>query len=318
MTHSKILTVDPTADYELLDCGEGEKLERYGKFILARPDPQALWHKRLPHSEWKKADAFFTRDAKSSDWSYKTGSLEKWAIEFGELKFYVKPTSFKHVGLFPEQVGNWDWMRDLIKKKIGSNGGEKNGFFKKASDDVEILNLFGYTGGASLACAQAGAKVVHVDSSKTAVTWARENALLSDLSNRPIRWIVEDARAFVKREVKRERKYDGILLDPPAFGHGPDSEIWKIEDHFLPLVDDCFKLLKNKPLFFLINGYSAGYSALAYENILLELTKKYDGEIEMGELGIRESRKNNEALDNQADKTEPRILPCGIFARWKS
>lgn len=287
---SKILITEKSPDYELLDSGEGEKLERFGTHILSRPDPQALWPKSLSEAEWNKAEAYFERGANGAEWSYRNSkNLDKWTIEFGGLKLYIKPTAFKHTGVFPEQVPNWEWLREKVGKK----------------ENVEILNLFGYTGGASLACAQAGAKVVHVDSSKSAITWARENAELSGLADKPIRWIIEDARIFVEREIRRGRSYDGIIMDPPAFGHGPDSEIWKIEDHFVKLVEDCKKLLKPEPLFFLINGYSAGYSATTYKNNLLSLVTDFGGNIDIGELAIRESGQS------------ARILPCGIFARWE-
>ncbi|MDO8430732.1 MAG: class I SAM-dependent methyltransferase [Candidatus Taylorbacteria bacterium] len=267
-------------DYELLDSGEGEKLERFGKVVLSRPDPQALWRKHLDEKEWKKADATFT-----DSWNHK---LDKWTMDYGGLKFWIKPTAFKHTGLFPEQRVNWDWMRGVI--------GDKK--------DIEVLNLFGYTGGATLACAQAHAKVVHVDGSKSAIAWARENAELSGLVDKPIRWIHEDARMFVGREIKRGNKYDAIIMDPPAFGHGADKQVWKIEENFLPLVEDCIKLLKDKPLFFIINGYSAGYSAIAYQNVLGVLVEKFGGEIEIGELTLPETGSD-------------RLLPCGIFARWR-
>ena len=236
MKTSSILTTQTSTDYELLDSGDGEKLERFGSTLLSRPDPQALWRKNLSDTDWKKSDAHFTRTESEGAWRFKKEKLEKWEISFGGLKFYIKPTAFKHVGLFPEQSVNWDWMRDLIQ-------GETS--IKK---DIDVLNLFGYTGGASLACAQAGAKVVHVDGSKSAITWARENAELSGLADKPIRWILEDARVFVGREVKRGNKYDAIIMDPPAFGHGANKELWKIEEDFLPLVEDCMKLLKDKPL----------------------------------------------------------------------
>jgi 23S rRNA (cytosine1962-C5)-methyltransferase len=274
-------------DYELLDSGDGEKLERFGKVVLSRPDPQALWRKKLDEKEWKKADASFSRSEASAEWSYRNGKLEKWPIAYSGLKFWIKPTAFKHTGIFPEQAANWDWMREVLRGNEGA----------------DVLNLFGYTGGASLACAQAGAKVVHVDGSKSAITWARENAELSGLVDKPIRWILEDARVFVGREVKRGNKYDAIIMDPPAFGHGANKEIWKIEEDFLPLVEECIKLLKDKPLFFIINGYSAGYSSIAYKNVLSVLLEKFGGKIEIGELTLTET-----GTDRQ--------LPCGIFARW--
>ena len=287
MKTSSILTTPPATDYELLDSGDGEKLERFGSTLLSRPDPQALWRKHLSQDEWKKSDAHFTRTEAEGAWKFKKEKLEKWTIAFAGLKFWVKPTAFKHVGIFPEQSVNWDWTRALIEGK----------------KDIDVLNLFGYTGGASLACAQAGAKVVHIDGSKSAIAWARENAEISGLAEKPIRWILEDARVFVGREVKRGNKYDAIIMDPPAFGHGANKELWKIEEDFLPLIEDCINLLKDKPLFFLVNGYSAGYSALAYENALGELVKKFGGSIETGELTLEE-------------KGSRRLLPCGIFARW--
>ncbi len=280
-------------DYELLDSGEGEKLERFGSIVLSRPDPQALWHKNLDLDEWKKVDADFSREGNDGKWKMKKGIPDKWSIEISNLKFIIKPTAFKHVGIFPEQVVNWEWMKEIIRNEKKIDAGK----------DIEVLNLFGYTGGATLSCAEAEAKVVHVDGSKSAINWARENAELSGLSLRPIRWIFEDARVFVGREIKRGNKYDAIIMDPPAFGHGPKKEIWKIEEHFLPLVENCFKLLKDKPLFFIINGYSAGYSAIAYKNILKVMVEKYGGSIGSGELTLEE-------------KESGRLLPCGIFARW--
>lgn len=288
----KIDITKPSKDYSLIDSGDGEKLEKFGEIILRRPDPQALWKKRFDDKEWKKADAIFERNEAQAEWKYKDKKLEKWSIDFSGLKFYIKPTAFKHTGIFPEQSVNWDWTRDKITKEKELN-----------KNDIDVLNLFGYTGGASLACAQAGAKVVHVDSSKSAITWAKENAEISGLIDKPIRWILEDVRVFVEREIKRGNKYDAIIMDPPSFGHGANDEVWKIEDDFLPLIDNCLKLLKDKPLFFLVNGYSAGYSCIAYKNSLSVLEEKYGGNIEIGELAIQE---------NDSD----RLLPCGIFARW--
>ena len=287
-----ILVTKPEKDYELLDSGAGEKLERFGNVVLSRPDPQALWEKRLTDTEWKKlAQASFSREEGGGGHSGQWGTkLERWSIDFAGLKFWIKPTAFKHTGIFPEQSANWNWMRETIARA--------------KADDIEVLNLFGYTGGATLACAQAGAKVVHVDGSKSAITWARDNAELSGLADRPIRWILEDARLFVEREVKRGRKYHAIIMDPPAFGHGANKELWKIEEHLMPLIEDCMKLLADKPIFFIINGYSAGYSSIAYRNILAPLQAKFGGQLEIGELAIAESGKDT------------RLLPCGIFARW--
>lgn len=289
-----ILSTLPSADYELLDSGDGEKLERYGKVVFRRPDPQALWKKNLSlNKDWGNAHAVFIRDGRAADWDIRPGTPEKWTINFGGLKFNIRPTAFKHTGLFPEQEGNWNWMREVIKKRLPKQ------------PEIHVLNLFGYTGGASLACAQAGAQVCHVDGSKVAIGWARDNAELSGLKEKPIRWILDDAVEFVKREVKRGKKYDGILMDPPAFGHGPNGEMWKVEKDFVGLVDMCSEILSDTPLFFLINGYAAGYSAIAYENNLQMLLKKYGGQTEKGELTLQESKSG-------------RLLPCGIFARWSS
>lgn len=291
MNHTNLIT-SAARDYELLDSGENEKLERYGKFIIARTDPQALWKKSLNEKEWNKADAVF----KNNEWRTRNPKLPKgWPIELNGLKFNIRLSSFKHVGIFPEQAGNWSWLQEKITSPRPS---------PYKGEVVKALNLFGYTGGATLACAKAGAEVCHLDASKTAINWARENAELSGLENMPIRWILDDAIKFVRREIKRDRKYDGIIMDPPAFGHGPGGEMWKIEENFLELLDLCKQVLSDDPLFFLINGYASGYSAIAYENNLRDLMKEYKGEIEIGELTIQE---NN-----------GRLLPCGIFARWKA
>lgn len=373
---SHILVIEPSADYELLDSGEGQKLERFGQFTLCRPDPQALWHKRLSSAEWTKADGEFT-----NAWDVKKTLPDKWQISYGGLKFWIRPSSFKHIGLFPEQLSNWDWIKKRTTTARQRNPGDfvgcsenefngkpmsqrgqkvgnawrssfpdpgddlqrENPAAPKGLADIEILNLFGYTGGATLAAAQAGAKVVHVDGSKVALTWARENAELSGLADKPVRWILDDAHAFVKREIKRGRRYHGIVMDPPAFGHGPKNELWKIENDFLPLIDDCLKILADQPLFFLINGYSSGYSAIAYENVLRPLRQKASGVMEIGELVIEEAGgrgsdgrsdgvnlganvrmiepagvMNQGAERDTKEETTARLLPCGIFARWSA
>ena len=292
---SEILTVKPNKDYELLDSGLGEKLERYGKFVLRRPDPQSLWRPRLSEKVWDKADAIFVRSGREASWQLNTNMPERWEIEIGGVKFLIRPTAFKHTGVFPEQASNWDWLRSVIKSAGKST---------KQKEKVSVLNLFGYTGGASLACAQAGANVCHVDGSKTAIGWARDNAVLNSLENAPIRWILDDAVKFVEREIKRGHKYDGVIMDPPAFGHGPNGEMWQIEKDFLYLIDLCEKILSDNPLFVLVNGYASGYSSIAYENNLLRLKDKFGGKIEKGELTITETGKGG------------RLLPCGIFARW--
>lgn len=300
MDNLKILKPSRYADYELLDSGEGEKLERYGKFILSRPDPQALWNKRLPVSDWQKADAVFAHSGTKGGWKKNSRVPEKWKIEFGGFNFFIKPTAFKHTGLFPEQEPNWQW---IIKN------------IKSANRPVSVLNLFGYTGGATLAALSAGAEVAHVDGSKSAITWAKENASLSGLADKPVRWILDDAREFVKREIRRGVCYDGIMMDPPAFGHGPKKELWKIENDFLGLMKLCQEVLSKSPIFFLINGYSAGYSSIAYENNLSPLMKKFGGAIEKGELAIEESGAT--PGDRPDALGSGRLLPAGIFARWR-
>lgn len=286
---TSILKTKASADYELIDSGNGEKLERYGKYILRRPDPQALWNKNLTDDEWKaSADAFFFRESERKGWRKDKEMQNEWQISFDDLKFNIKPTAFKHTGVFPEQEPNWRFIQEKIKQ---------------ANRPLKVLNLFGYTGGATLAALSAGAEVTHIDGSKAAITWAKENAELSGLITKPVRWIIDDARKFVMREIKREVKYDAIMMDPPSFGRGGKGEIWKIEDDFLKLLDDCSKILSDNPIFFIINGYASGYSSIAYMNALEPIIKKFGGEIEIGELTIEESKSR-------------RLLPCGIFARW--
>jgi 23S rRNA (cytosine1962-C5)-methyltransferase len=291
----KILITKPSKDYELIDSGDGEKLERFGLYILRRPDPQALWPKVLDEKEWKTANASFLREGDNAKWRMKDGVQKELVISMlagqlggGELKFLIKPTAFKHTGLFPENEPNWIWIKEKIKK---------------ANKPIKVLNLFGYTGGATLAALSAGAEVTHVDGSKSAITWARQNAEMSKLDDKKVRWIEDDARKFVLREIKRGNKYDAIIMDPPAFGHGANNEVWKIEEDFIKFLDSCLQILSPEPLFVLVNGYSAGYSAVAYENSLEPLINKFGGMIEKGELTIAESKSN-------------RLLPAGIFARW--
>lgn len=288
MTQPLILITQPSADYALLDSGDGEKLERYANFVISRPDPQALWPKRLPQSEWQKAGAVFSRENEKAGWQIKNQPPKNWQAKINGLTFGIKLSAFKHTGIFPEQAGNWEWIKKILND----------------SKTAQVLNLFGYTGGATLAAAQAGAEVCHLDGSKPAVHWASENAALSGLDKKPIRWIIDDARAFVQREIKRGRRYDGIIMDPPAFGHGPKGEMWRIEEDFLKLLELCQQVLSPQPLFFLINGYASGYSAIAYQNNLLKLQERFGGKLEIGELTIKEEGKDG------------RLLPCGIFARW--
>lgn len=290
MSEYSILKINPSVDYELIDSGLGEKLERYGNVVVRRPDPQALWPKTCADVEWDAAHATFTRDERNAAWNIKKGVPERWKINYGGLTFWIKPTSFKHTGLFPEQASNWAWIAECIRG---------------ANRPVSVLNLFGYTGGATIAAAAAGAEVCHVDGSKTVVSWARENATASGLADKPIRWILDDARSFVKREIKRGKKYDAIIMDPPAFGHGANKEVWKIENDLLELLQDARAVMSDNPLFFLVNGYASGYSAIAYENNLRGLFDGAGGEFEIGELTITESK-------------GARLLPAGIFARWRS
>lgn len=283
-----ITSTKPSKDYELIDSGDGEKLERFGEYVLRRPDPQALWKKNLDDKEWKRANASFVREGDNAKWRMKDGIPHEWVIAMLDMKFLIKPTAFKHTGLFPEHEPNWTWIADIIKK---------------AGRPIKMLNLFGYTGGATLAGLSAGAEVTHIDGSKSAITWARQNAEFSKLDDKKVRWIEEDARKFVQREIKRGNKYDAIIMDPPAFGHGANNEVWKIEEDFTKLLDSCLEILSDNPLFVIVNGYSAGYSAVAYENSLLALKNKFGGNIEGGELTIEESKSG-------------RLLPAGIFARW--
>ena len=296
------LIAKPSSGYELLDSGGEEKLERYGDVVLARPDPQALWEKSLPESEWAKADGRYVREGREGKWDIKKELPKEWPIEFGPpaggLKFLIRPTSFKHTGLFPEQLSNWEWVGEKIAK---------------AGRPISVLNLFAYTGGATLAALKAGAFVTHVDASKTAVAWARKNAELSGLTEKPVRWITEDVLVFLGREVKRGVHYDAIIMDPPAFGHGPKDELWKIEENLLELMKLCLELLSEKPLFVLMSGYAAGYSPLAFGYNLEPFVKKFGGGVTCGDLTIQESTRSTSSGQERG-----RLLPCGIFARWSS
>mgnify|MGYP001602124588 CR=1 FL=1 len=271
------------SEYELLDSGNLEKLERFGPYVLRRPDPQALWEPRQSSILWDTCDAWFERKGEKGTWHFNKELPEGWEIPYGGFTFLIRPTSFKHVGLFPEQIENWEWV---AKQKA------KN-----------VLNLFAYTGGATLAVASVGASVTHVDASKTAVEWARKNAELSGLTDAPVRWIVDDVMKFVHREIKRGTRYDGIILDPPAFGHGPKDELWKIEEDLVPLMQKCRELVSDTPTFVLMNGYASGYSHYAFEHLLEPLLKTHGGSVEGGELTIQE-------------KESTRLLPAGIYARW--
>lgn len=277
-------------DYELLDASDGERLERWGKYILIRPDPQIIWHGEAKHPLWKKADATYRRSSGGGG-AWKENRLpEQWTIGYRDLKFLIRPMGFKHTGLFPEQAANWDWFAEKIKT---------------AGRPIKVLNLFAYTGGATVAAAKAGAAVVHVDAAKGMVAQAKENARLSGLADAPIRYIVDDCKKFVEREIKRGNFYDGIIMDPPSYGRGPSGEVWKIEECADGLVELASGLLSREPLFFLINSYTTGLSPLAMSYILdLKVRARFGGKIEAGELGIRVSRTGA-------------YLPAGASARWE-
>ena len=251
-------------DYKIIDMANGQKLEKWGNIILSRPDPQIIWNNKSYPEEWKKADAIYSRSKTGGgSWEYKKKLPAAWQVKYKELTFNIKPMGFKHTGLFPEQAVNWDWMRDKIKN---------------ANRDIKVLNLFAYTGGATVACLAAGASVCHVDSSKGMVTWAKENVLSSGLSEKPVRYIVDDVVKFVNREIRRENKYDAIIMDPPSYGRGANGEVWQFEDSIYDLVELCTKVLSDKPLFFLINSYTTGISSTVLANILnLTIAKRYKG-----------------------------------------
>ncbi len=274
-------------DYELLDSGQGRKLERFGGFVLDRPDPQAIWNKGLPASFWQKADAVF-----DTKWRKNREMPEKWQISIAGLIFEISLKNFKHTGVFPEQAENWRWLENQLKTKSS-----------ESNNQPKILNLFGYTGGATLAMAKAGAEVVHVDASKPAIGSARKNAELNSLAKAPIRWILEDAKKFVEREVGRGNKYDGVIMDPPSFGRGVKGEVWKIEDDLLPFLLSVKKLLQPEG-FLLLNGYASGYTPLAYAELLASVFDIDLSKIEKGELLIKEQ--TSRAFS----------LPAGIFARF--
>ena len=402
----------PQKEYSLIDAGNSFKLERYGEYLIARPDPQALWPKavlsaisstsRTSAQEglvttstatvgvnndninlWPNIDAVFNKsgngggsgrggsraesatggrdgrrmsgdtvghggqggnysmdqtdeDGEVGNW-IKTRSIpDRWPVKFemGDglpaLNIYARLTPFKHTGIFPEQFTNWKWSMELIEKSLEDSAVTK--FTKE--NPPKILNLFGYSGAATIACLLAGAHVTHVDSSKGAVTWANENAELAGVIDKPVRWILEDAASFIKKEIRRGNKYDGIILDPPAFGRGAKGEVWKIERDFLPFLELIFELLSDKALFLILNGYAAGYSSIAYSQNLQKLVRERGGEVEHGELCIEQNFSefsklmesngksiNNNSVNNDllgADKKSSIILPCGITARWKS
>ena len=276
-------------DYEVLDTSDGEKLERWGEYQLVRPDPQVIWNteKKLPG--WRKPNGHYHRSNKGGgEWEFHS-LPEEWTINYNSLTFHLKPFSFKHTGLFPEQAANWDWFSKLIKE---------------AGRDIKVLNLFAYTGGATVSAAAAGASVTHVDASKGMVTWAKENAASSGLADASIRWLVDDCSKFVQREIRRGNKYDAIIMDPPSYGRGPKGEIWKIEESIYPFIELCSQVLSDNPLFFLINSYTTGLQPAVLSYMLhTVLDPIHKGKIEADEVGLPVS-------------SNGLVLPCGASGRW--
>ena len=276
-------------DYEILDMANGEKLEKWKDVILVRPDPQIIWKSKSFPERWKNANARYIRSSTGGgNWDFNKKVPANWQVKYKELIFNIKPMGFKHTGLFPEQAVNGDWMINKIQH---------------ANRDIKVLNLFAYTGGATVACSYAGASVCHVDSSKGMVTWAKENITSSGLQNNPVRYIIDDVVKFVSREIRRGNKYDAIIMDPPSYGRGTNGEVWKFEENISDLVELCTKVLSDRPLFFLINSYTTGISSTVLENIL-RLNIKAKGKLSSGELGLPMKDSNL-------------VLPCGIFSRWE-
>ena len=281
---------DKWQDFELLDCSKGEKLERWGSYYLVRPDPQAIWDTPRTDERWNCRDARYRRSETGGGSWDKGGLPASWKINYGELTFNVKPMNFKHTGLFPEQACNWDFAMDKIRK---------------AGRPINVLNLFAYTGAASVACAKAGASVCHVDASKGMVQWAKENAVSSGIEDKPVRWLVDDCVKFVQREIRRGNKYDGIIMDPPSYGRGPGGEVWKLEEQLFSLVFLCKQVLSDNPVFFILNSYTTGLSPAVMEYLLGILLKKdFGGSVSSNEFGLY-------VTDTGL------ILPCGSTAIWE-
>lgn len=280
---------DNWKDYEIIDCSEGEKLERWGDYILLRPDPQVLWDTPKDDIRWRKLNGHYHRSKNGGgEWEFMK-LPEQWSINYKELTFNLKPFAFKHTGLFPEQAVNWDWFGEKIKK---------------AGRPMKVLNLFAYTGGATLAAAKAGASVTHVDASKGMVGWARENAASSGLADAPIRWLVDDCVKFVEREIRRGNKYDGIIMDPPSYGRGPKGEIWKLEEKIHPFIKLCSKLLSDDAEFFLVNSYTTGLApAVLTYMISTEVKSQFGGSVVSEEIGLPVTASGL-------------VLPCGASGRW--
>lgn len=282
-------TADQWKDYELIDCGRGEKLERWGNEILVRPDPQAIWNTPRTNRGWKKPDGRYLRSRTGGGHWEKDSLPGSWKVNYGSLTFKVGPMNFKHTGLFPEQAANWDFASELIRG---------------AGRPISVLNLFAYTGGATVACAAAGASVCHVDAAKGMVAWARENAKLSHLEDAPIRWIVDDCGKFVDREIRRGRRYDALIMDPPSYGRGPSGEVWKLEENLYPFLEKVVQVLSDEPLFIIINSYTTGLAPSVLTYMLETLVgKRYGGETDSQELGLPVTESGL-------------VLPCGSTGRW--
>lgn len=314
MHNFSIVTPAGWQDYKLIDSGDGEKLEQFGEFIISRPDPQILWQKSLPDSEWRKADAYFERSFEDKgNWQTRKRMPEEWPMHWRDLKFLAKLSPFKHTGIFPEQSAHWGWFRELLEKRIavGNN--------TDSDSRPNILNLFAYTGGASIVVAKTGAKITHVDASRASIGWAKKNQVASGLDEKSIRWILDDVLTFMEREVRRGNKYDGIIMDPPVYGHGPNGERWDFKKSLPLLLEMCRQVLSDKPLFVLINAYAVSTSAVTLGNLLEEMMVEKSGKVSVGELAIEESGsaslKEQQRVDSPISK---RLLSTGIWARWQA
>ena len=285
---------DKWEDYVLLDAANAEKVERWGKYILRRPDPLAIWTQKTDKAPWVHPDGFYHRSSSGGGkWEIMNKKLpDRWKVKYRDLTFNVKPMGFKHTGLFPEQATNWDWFSEILKNA-------------KTEQKPKVLNLFAYTGGATVAALAAGAEVVHVDASKGMVTWAKENVISSGLAEASIRYIVDDVKKFVAREARRGHKYDGIIMDPPSYGRGPSGELWKIEAELYPLIETCMEIMSDSPLFFLVNCYSAGLSNVTLENVInMTICNRFGGSVKVDEIGLPIGKSGYN-------------FPCGMSARWQ-
>ncbi len=297
-----LIVADGWKDYQLLDCGLGMKHEKWGPYTLVRPDPQVIWPRVGGNGRWENWDGFYHRsESGGGKWEFRQQLPDHWTVRYGALTFKIHPTSFKHTGLFPEQAVNWDWFTRIIRAARAGSGEPG----RTAGREVRVLNLFGYTGAASVAAAAAGASVCHVDAAEGMVKWCKENAVLSGLAGAPVRYIADDCLKFVRREIKRGRKYDAIIMDPPTYGRGSTGEMWKLEDHLWELLNECKQVLSDQPLFFLINAYTARLSPTVVVNLLAALLSGAGGRLSGGEVGLPVQR-------------DGKILPCGIFGRWES